>query len=133
MNAELQTDSRTADATAVASSAWLGDDFMEYTCKSCGKTELPLNWPEDDTCRECSRKPHGLDLKACPFCGTHRTRLREDFGAYVICECGARGPNASGKTAKEIAITMWNTRFYPDKAAKSPNAEVRHGGPDGSK
>lgn len=83
---------------------------MNLKCKDCGKEELGLGWPEADLCLECSRKPHGLDLQPCPFCGTNRTRLRDDFGAYVLCECGCRGPYSGGQNARPIAIEMWNTR-----------------------
>ena len=29
---------------------------MDHTCKTCGKTELPWNWPAPNLCRECDRK-----------------------------------------------------------------------------
>ena len=53
-------------------------------------------------------------LKACPFCGTHRTRLHEwNDGALILCECGAKGPESSGEYRANfvpMACDLWNQR-----------------------
>ena len=51
------------------------------------------------------------NLVPCPFCGTKRLRLHEwMFGAYIHCECGAKGPYGWGSNAKLMALDLWNQR-----------------------
>lgn len=49
-----------------------------------------------------------LGLKPCPFCGgKHLSGASGSSSGWIICECGASGPEAP---TEEDVITVWNTR-----------------------
>ena len=61
-----------------------------------------------------------MKLKPCPFCGTERTRIREWlYGAVIICECGAQGPEGFGGSMKIMACDLWNRRTVGTIASKT--------------
>ena len=46
-----------------------------------------------------------MELKSCPFCGTHHVVVL--YAAVRCGECGAVGPSASSDA---VAVERWNTR-----------------------
>jgi hypothetical protein len=61
-----------------------------------------------------------VSMRTCPYCSTRRLHLHEwNDGAYVHCECGAKGPPGAGPTAKIMAYDLWNIR-QKEKEATNP-------------
>lgn len=60
-----------------------------------------------------------VELKRCPFCGSDKAAYKKDYDLsspyihVVICNCGARSPDAKNK---ETAIKNWNRRSPPAAA-----------------
>jgi hypothetical protein len=52
-----------------------------------------------------------LDLLPCPFCGSSRIEIHEEFGGSSCSKCGALGPTRGPKDM----LQRWNQRYSADE------------------